>query len=211
MVSIVPKDLKKLIFLLSRFPGIGPKSARRLAMYVFSMSKDEVNLLINTISSLHKNAKRCSICGVYSDKDPCLICADSQRRIDQLVVVTSSLDVYTIEKTGIYNGMYLVLPYKEQDETDPDRLEELAQLVVRRIKGLKKRLKASSKIEVIFALGTSVAEQTLMFYLIEQVKDNFGDQVTISRLAIGLSSGSSIDFVDTYTLKEAFEGRRILE
>ncbi len=217
--NIVPKSLKKLSFILSHLPGIGPKTARRLAMYLFSRPKEELYDFADTLKLVKKNTKQCSFCKVLSDTDPCPVCADVTRDLSKLCIVKSSLDVYTLEKSSVYNGLYLVLNQNLEDILyDVGRtnvlLKEITENIFNRIKQvlkIQKNKHQKQQLELIFTFGTTIEEQTILVYVKQAInRSSFKDKVHLSRLGMGLSSGSSIDFVDMYTLKEAFEGRRKL-
>lgn len=214
-----PKALKKLTYDLSKLPGVGPKTAKRLALFLLKQPASFAKEISVDLSKLHSDIKRCKFCGVYSDTNPCSICGDSARRLDMLAVVKSPGDVYTLENLGVYTGQYLVLNADDlhyEIEVLNKYGERLFKRVSQQLEFIKRRQQRfEGSFEIIFALGAGIEEQTLMLFL----KDYLSSRVDrfkhisfrFSRLAIGLSGGSNLDFVDSYTLREAFSGRRGLD
>lgn len=214
-----PKGLKKLAFDLAKLPGIGPKTAKRLALFILQQPARFAKELSESLRELHSMVKKCSFCGVYSDTDPCNICGDATRRLDKLAVVRNSGDVYTLESLSVFDGQYLVL-HAEGSNYEIDNLNKYGELLKKRVKQLldfikSRQQKFAGTFEIIFALGAGIEEQTLMLYLkdylLEQISSLSHVNFKFSRLAIGLSGGSNLDFVDSYTLREAFNGRRGLD
>jgi len=204
-MSLIPKSIKNLIIELNKLPGIGPKSARRLAFHLFELRKDQNLSLAKAIETLKNNVTKCTFCNIVTDTNPCSICADPTRDNSKICIVESSLEVYALEKLGTYDGIYFVLggvgvPLQSVQSSEID------------LKGLKRRvdslLKKIKEIELIIALSTTIEGQTTMLYIKEMFNEpTYNGRVYLSKIAIGLTFGSSVDYVDSFTLKEALNGR----
>ncbi len=177
-------------------PGVGPKSAQRLAFYILQASDGDVKELINTLQETKKKVGHCSICFNISVSDPCEICSDENRDRSKICVVALSQDLIAIEKTREYNGLYHVLGgvISPLDGVGPENL---------RIKELLKRLNKDVK-EVILALNPTVEGEATAIYLTRLIKP----LAMVTRIAYGLPVGSDMDYADEVTLTKAFEGRR---
>jgi recombination protein RecR len=206
-MGIIPKSLKTLTLELQRLPGIGPKSARRIAYFLFSLPQERLSFLGDSFRDLKKSVTTCAFCNMLSDTNPCDICGDATREVKSLCVVADHMDVYAIERTAGYKAMYFVLggmlsPVKGHGPEDIE-LEGL----IKRARQLKKLQKQGEKLEIIFALSPTTEGQTTALYIKEELKNEFGDDVSLSRVAVGISVGTDIDYVDTYTLQESLKGR----
>jgi recombination protein RecR len=195
-----PEPVARLIAQLNKMPGVGPKSAQRLAFYVMSASKSDINELIEALKETKEKVGHCSICFNISVDDPCEICADEERDKARLCVVANPQDLIAIEKTREYNGLYHVLGgvISPLDGIGPENL---------RIKELLKRVTAGIS-EVILALNPTVEGEATVIYLTRLLKP-LG--VKVSRIAYGLPVGSDMDYADEVTLTKAFEGRREIQ
>ena len=178
-------------------PGVGPKSAQRLAFYVLQASDGEIKGLIDALQETKKKVGYCSNCFNISVEDPCEICGDENRDRTKICVVALSQDLIAIEKTREYNGHYHVLGgvISPLDGIGPENL---------RIKELLKRITKDVK-EVILALNPTVEGEATIIYLTRLLKP-LG--VKMTRIAYGLPVGSDIDYADEVTLTKSFEGRR---
>lgn len=191
------QPLHQLIEQLRKFPGIGQKSAQRLAFYILSLPLEEVERLIEAITEVKKGLFYCSICNNITDVDPCLLCTDDRRNNEQLCVVEEPFNVASIEKTGIYHGRYHVLlgslsPLKG---IGPDEL---------RLEKLINRLKIGQFKELIIATNPTAEGEATAALILQLVE---GLPIKISRLAMGLPVGGDLDFADQQTIKKALEGR----
>jgi recombination protein RecR len=189
--------LEALIRKFSKLPGIGPKSASRIAFHILGMSREEVDGLARAITELKRNTFTCSLCGGISDGETCSICLDQTRDRELLCVVEDAKDVLTIEGTGEYRGLYhvtggLISPL---DGIGPDELN-IAPLVE---KGRNGSLR-----EVILALNPSVEGDATSLYIARLI-NIFG--VTVTRIAHGLPVGADIEFADNATIIKSLEGR----
>ena len=180
-------------------PGVGPKSAQRLAFYVMQTGSAEIEELIKALRETKAKVKYCSTCFNISVEDPCEICRSEERDRSRICVVASPQDLIAIEKTREYKGLYHVLGgvISPLDGIGPENL---------RIKELLKRITGDVK-EIILALNPTVEGEATVIYLTKLLKP-LGIQVT--RIAYGLPVGSDMDYADEVTLTKAFEGRREL-
>lgn len=206
-MGIIPQSLKALTFELQRLPGIGPKSARRMAYFLFSLPQERLNFLGDTLKEIRDKVNVCSFCNMLADTNPCEVCGNPQREQYTICVVSDNMDVYAIERTAGYKGMYYVLsglisPVKGHGPDDVN-----TKGLIKRVSQLQKRLTKEQKVEIIFALSPTTEGQTTTLYIKEELTREFGDNILVSRVAVGLSVGTDIDYVDTYTLQEAIKGR----
>ena len=197
MAAKYPEPMGRLIAEFTKMPGIGPKSAQRLAFYVLQASDGEIKELIDALQETKKKVGYCSNCFNISVEDPCEICGDENRDRTKICAVALSQDLIAIEKTREYNGLYHVLGgvISPLDGIGPENL---------RIKELLKRLTKDVK-EVILALNPTVEGEATVIYLSKLLKP-LG--VMMTRIAYGLPVGSDMDYADEVTLTKSFEGRR---
>lgn len=193
-----PEPIARLINQLERLPGIGPRTAQRLAFYLLKRPKEDVLALARAIVEAKEKIGYCSVCYNLSDTDPCAICRDESRDSSLLCVVEDPRDVVAIEKTREYRGHYHVLHgvISPMEGIGPDDLK---------IKGLLQRLASGSFKEVILATNPDVEGEATAMYLARLLKP-LG--VKITRIAHGLPVGGELEFVDEVTLSRAVEGRR---
>ena len=190
--------VSRLIQELNKLPGIGPKSAQRLAYYLLRAPEEQAKLLADAILLVRQQTKLCSICFNVTDSEPCSTCLSDQRDRSKICVVEQPQDILALEHTKIYNGLYHVLhgAISPTEGINPDSI---------RINELMSRLKAGSVNEVILATyPTLEGEQTAM-YLSRQISP-LGIRVT--RLARGLPFGTELEYADDVTLTRAIEGRQ---
>jgi len=193
--------INNLIQELKSLPGIGAKSAQRIAYYIIGLSMDEVEKLAESIRNAKQRTSYCSTCNNLTDITPCHYCSDERRDDTLLCIVEEPFNIASIEKTGIYNGRYHVLlgtisPLKG---IGPDELK---------IEKLLKRMRKGSFKEIILATSTTTDGEATAVYLAKTLKDH---GIKITRLAIGLPVGSDIDYADQVTIKRALEGRAELK
>lgn len=209
-MGVIPKSLKTLTLELQRLPGIGPKSARRIAYFLFSLPQERLSFLSDSFKELKTSVTTCSFCNMLADTNPCDVCGDANRETNTLCVVADHMDIYAIERTASYKGMYFVLggllsPVRGHGPEDVE-----VKGLLKRANQLKKVQKQGEKLEIIFALSPTTEGQTTALYIKEELKNEFGEDVALSRVAVGISVGTDIDYVDTYTLQEALKGRSTL-
>lgn len=190
------ESVSRLIEQLSRLPGIGGKSAQRLAFYIINMPKDEAKALADSIVAAKTEVKYCSVCCNLTDSDPCAICSNDKRRHDIIMVVENPRDMAAYEKTKGYDGLYHILhgAIAVTKGIGPDDLK---------IRELINRLDDSVK-EVIIATNPTVEGDVTAVYLSKILKP-LGVKVT--RIANGVPVGSDLEYVDEVTLSRALEGR----
>jgi len=194
----VAEPISRLIEELNKLPGIGPKSAKRLAYHLLRSSDEEAKALAEAILTLKEKIKLCSVCFNDTDCDPCRICQDKERDHSKICVVEKPSDILPLEQTGKYNGVYHVL-HGTISPTQGIGPEEL------KVKNLLARLKDGSITEVIVATNPNVESETMAMYLQRLIKP-LGIRVT--RLARGLPFGAELEYADDLTLGQALENRR---
>lgn len=194
----LPEPLEKLIGLLGRFPGIGEKSARRMAFYLLQQPSALTCEIAEALVALRQRLHPCPLCGNMTDRDPCPICTDSLRDRKTLCVVESAEDLISLEQAGVYNGLFYVLGGRVSPMDD----EDLGPDVYER---LRERIRFIEAQEVIIATNPRVEGDLTYFAVLEQIEDL---PVRASRLAFGLPVGGSIGFADRVTLHAALEARR---
>ncbi len=193
------ESLENLICEFSKLPGIGRKSAQRLAFYLLKQSKEEVEALAQALIDVKEKTRLCSVCFNITEVDPCPICRDATRDHTTICVVEEANDILAIEKTGMYRGVYHVLGgvLSPLDGIGPENLK---------IKELLARLTDDVQ-EVILATNPDVEGEATALYLQKLIKP-LGKKVT--RLARGIPAGSDLEFIDELTLSRALEGRNVL-
>ncbi len=192
-----PGPVGRLIGELSKLPGIGQKTARRLSFYLLGRSKQEVKDLAEAIVDAREKIKYCSICNNLTEKDPCEYCTSEERDQETICVVESPKDVIAMERTGEYNGLYHVLhgAISPMDGIGPDEIK---------IKNLLPRLKEGIK-EVIVATDPNAEGDATAMYIAKLLKPL---DLEVTRIAHGLPVGGDLEFADEITLSKALEGRR---
>ena len=183
---------------LGRLPGVGPKSAQRIAFHIIQSDRVDVTRLAEVLKTVKERVKFCSICGNISEEELCKICRDPRRDKTSICVVEESKDVLAIEKTREFKGNYHVLggAISPIDGVGPENL---------RIKELMSRLAETTIGEVIIATDPNLEGEATATYLTRLIKP-FG--IKVSRLASGLPVGGDLEYADEITLGRAFEGRR---
>jgi recombination protein RecR len=197
-MRLVAEPIVRLIEELNKLPGIGPKSAKRLAYHLLRSPDEEAKALAEAILTLKEKIKLCSLCFNNTDCDPCRICQDTERDHSKICVVEKPSDILPLEQTGKYNGVYHVL-HGTINPTQGIGPEEL------KIKELLARLKDGSVTEVIVATNPNVESETMAMYL-QRLITPLGIRVT--RLARGLPFGAELEYADDLTLGQALENRR---
>ena len=190
--------IQDLIDELSLLPGVGPKSAQRIAFYLLDADAADVNRLIGALGAVKTRVKHCETCGNLAEAEQCTICTDSRRDQTVICVVEQAQDIQAIERTHSYRGLYHVLG----GAIDPMRGIGPDQL---RVRGLLTRLTDESVTEVIIATDPNIEGEATATYLARML-----DSVNVpaSRLALGLPIGGDLEYADEVTLGRAFEGRR---
>ncbi len=194
------RSLQILLDELGRLPGIGPKSAQRIAYYLLEADAEEAHRLADAIVAVKEQVHFCSRCFNYATEDECAICRDDMRDRTRICVVSEPRDVTAIERTGSYRGLYHVLGgvISPIDKIGPEQLH---------VRELLARLGAEDIQEVIIATNPNIEGETTASYLARTIKP-LG--VTVSRLASGLPVGGDLEYADELTLGRAIEARRAL-
>jgi len=190
--------VSKLIEELNKLPGIGPKSAQRLAYYLLRAPEEQAKGLAEAILSVKQKTKLCSVCFNVTELDPCLICRSEQRDRGKVCIVEQPQDILALEHTGIYNGLYHVL-HGAISPTEGVGADDV------RIKELMNRLQDGSVNEVILATNPNLEGEATAMYL-NRLISPLGIRVT--RLARGLPFGTELEYADDVTLTRAIEGRQ---
>jgi recombination protein RecR len=195
---MLPASITALIAALSKLPGVGPRSAERIALHLVQTDSAMVKLLAETILHAREHIRFCETCGALTEQSPCATCTDSRRDASLVCVVERAVDILSVEKSGAFRGKFHVLGGKISplDGVGPEDL---------RIADLEKRLLIEPIKEIIIALGTDVEGDATSNYLAKRLTRN---GLKISRIAYGLPAGSGLEYADELTLNRALEGRR---
>lgn len=219
-MNILPKAVSKLIESFERLPGIGPKSAQRLAFYLLHVPQEELDRFAHAVQGLKSNTVLCATCKNVSESDPCPICESQTRDRSVICVVEQPTDVLSFERTGTYQGLYHVLhgSIDPLNGIGPDEIF-IGQLL-KRIKNEELSTK-----EVILAMNPNMEGEATAMYIQKQIDKLTAEQLTkrqsdqstiinqqssirVTRLAHGLPMGADIEYADEVTLRRALEGRR---
>jgi recombination protein RecR len=192
-----PQSIRALIRNLGKLPGVGEKTAERLAIHILRQPAGEVEQLAQSLLAVKQKIRLCEMCFALSDSERCQICADESRDQAQLCVVEQPADMVSIEKSGAYNGLYLVLGgvLSPIEGIGPQEL---------RIKDLMDRIATGTVREVIIATGTGVEGESTAAYIAQQIAPS---SVRVTRIATGVPVGGDLKYVDQLTLKCALESR----
>lgn len=193
-----PVLLEHLINYFKKLPGIGEKSAERLAIATLEMNEEDVSNFSKTLVEAKEKLGRCSICGHLTDEEHCSICNDNLRDKNTICVVEDYKSVFSFEKSGKYHGTYHVLDglISPMDDIGPDDIN---------LKSLLTRVKELNKPELILALKPTVEGEATTLY-IKKILEK--ENVTISRLSYGIPIGAEIDYLDNITIEKALEDRK---
>lgn len=189
--------LARLVSLFKKMPGIGEKSAQRLALHVLRSDRATVEELSRTLLEIKDKVGLCTVCANVAEGERCVICTDTRRTDDTLCIVEQPQDVYVVERTGAFHGRYQVLhgALSPLDGIGPEQLK---------LGGLARRVRAAGTREVIVATNPTVEGDATSLYVGQVLQ---GTGVRVTRLARGLPVGGSLEFLDEATLGRAFEGR----
>jgi recombination protein RecR len=199
-VAVLPEPISHLIGVLSKLPGVGPRSAERLALYLVQTDPGAVRLLADAMLEARERVRFCEICGALTETSTCEICSDSRRDAALVCLVERPVDILSVEKSGTFRGKYHVLGGKISplNGVEPEDL---------RISELERRIPQEGIKEIVMALGTDVEGDATSFYLAKRLTR---EGLLITRIAHGLPAGSGLEFADEITLSRALEGRREL-
>lgn len=194
------RPLNKLIKELGRLPGIGGKTAQRLALHILSMNDDDAFALSDAIRQAKEEMTFCSVCGNLTDRDPCAICSDEKRDKSVICVVESPKDVIAMEKIREFHGYYHVLHgvISPMDDKGPEDIN---------LKSLITRLQDENVRELIIATNPTIEGEATAVYIARLIKPS---GIKVTRIAHGIPVGGDLEYADEVTLLKAIEGRREL-
>lgn len=197
-MNVVPPALERLISDFNRLPGIGRKTATRLALHLLRRPAADARALARDLAELHEAIRLCSNCFAFSEVDPCPICADPRRSSQLLCVVEEAADLMAIEKTGIFQGQYHILHgvLSPMDGIGPEEI---------RIAELVRRVNRQQVEEVLIATSSTVPGEATAAYLFDALRET---GVRLTRLACGIPMGMDIKYADELTLSRAIEARK---
>lgn len=193
--------INQLIDALRCLPGVGPKSAQRMAFHLLERDRSGGNTLSSSLQAAMAEVGRCDSCRTFTESARCALCDDSRRDRSVLCVIETPADVYAVEKTGDYNGQYFVLMghLSPIDGIGPDEIG---------IDQMLQRVDDEQISEVILATNPTIEGEATAYYITEQLKER---GVTVSRIAHGVPLGGELEYVDSGTLAHAISGRRVVE
>jgi recombination protein RecR len=193
-----PKPVQNLIAQVAKLPGIGKRSAERIALYLLKANQDSSKQLANAILETKSKIHNCSRCGSYTENDLCEICRSPRRRQSVICIVEGPNDILLLERTAAFDGVYHALMGKISplNGVGPEQIQ---------IAALVERVKREKPTEVILALSADVESEATAHYVSEQLK---ALGMTVTRIALGLPAGSALESADEVTLSRALEGRR---
>lgn len=196
-MQVVPPALDRLIDSLARLPGIGRKTATRLALNILRRPSSQARELAASLNELHSAIRLCSCCFTFSETDPCAVCADPKRNGEIVCVVEQPGDLMAIEKTGSYRGHYHILHgvLAPLDGIGPEEIK---------VRELLARVASGTVKEVLIATSSTVPGEATASYLIDRLQ---GAPIRLTRLACGIPMGMDIKYADRHTLAKAIEGR----
>ena len=200
MPTALARPLARLIDELSKLPGVGPKTAQRLAYHILRTPMADADALASAVRSVKTDLRYCSVCFNIAESDPCPLCGSDERDQAVVCVVEEPLDVLAVERTGQFKGVYHVLggAISPVNGVRPDDL---------RIRELVDRVKARGVSEVIFATNPDLEGEATAMYIAQLLG---GTEARVTRLARGLPMGGDLEYADEVTVSRALEGRRAL-
>ena len=198
-MEFYPVAIEKLIEELAKLPSIGRKSAQRLTLHILNLPKDEVEEFANALVKARGTIKYCSVCGNFTDTDPCAICSNPNREKDIICVVEQPKDIMTMEKVKEFNGLYHVLhgTISPMQGRGPQDI---------RIRELVARMSGDVK-EVIVATNPTIEGEATAMYISKILKPL---DVKVTRIAAGIPVGGDLEYADEVTLSKALEGRTVI-
>ena len=196
-----PESLRNLIESFKMLPGIGEKTAERLAFYLINEEKEKTDFFSESIKNAKENIRRCSICNSITDKEICNICSNDLRDKNTLCIVEEPKSIFLFEKLGAYNGEYHVINglISPLDGIDPDDIG---------LEKLIKRIEKNNYNEIIIAVKPSIEGETTALYIKKII---VGMNIKVTRIASGIPIGTDIEYIDTMTLERALLDRKEIE
>lgn len=200
----IPKAVNDVVESFLKLPGIGPKTAARLAYYLLVVPQRQIDDFSMGLTNLKKRVRFCSVCKNITENDPCFICSDRGRDRSIILVVEGPLDLITFENMGRYKGMYHVLHGRISplDNIGPDEIF---------IDDLMKRIDSDNGIlkEIIIATNPTMEGEATAMYLAKRIKGTY-DKMKVTRLGMGIPTGADLEYADDMTLSQALDGRRLM-
>jgi recombination protein RecR len=199
-MAVLPEPIAALIGALSKLPGIGPRSAERIALHLVQAESGVVKQLADTMLQARERVRFCEVCGALTEASPCATCIDPRRDASLVCIVERPVDIISLEKSGTFRGQYHVLGGRISplNGVEPEDL---------RIAELENRLVRGPIKEIVIALATDVEGDATGYYLAKRLAR---EGLKITRIAYGLPAGTGLEFADELTLSRALEGRREL-
>jgi len=203
----IPKAITDLIDSFQKLPGIGAKSAQRLAFYLLHVPQSELDSFAESLSNLKKNTVLCSVCKNVTESDPCPVCLDTQRDQNTIMVVEQPIDLIAFERSGKYNGLYHVLHgvINPLENIGPDEI--FINNLISRVSKIEDR-----EIEIIVATNPTMEGDATAMFIADKIKklknEEKMNEFKVSRLGMGIPTGADLEYADEVTLKEAILGRR---
>ncbi len=196
-----PDSIKTLIESFKYLPGIGEKTAERLAFSVLELEEEQIELFSESLKEVHEKIHKCSICNTLTDQDKCFVCSDSTRDSKILCVVEDSKTVFLFEKLGMFHGKYHVLNglISPLDGINPEDIG---------LSELLDRIEKEKFNEIVFAFKPSIEGETTSLYIKKILEDM---NIKITRLASGVPIGADMEYVDSLTLERALNDRKVIE
>jgi recombination protein RecR len=197
-MSHLPEPIQNAAAAFDSLPGVGPRAALRYAYWLVTQPKEVVERFGRTIQTLAQSVRHCDVCGQWSDRSPCTICADPKRDASSICVVATSPDIKAVEETGVFKGTYHVLggTIDPIEGRTPDTL---------RIPQLIERAKMPIVKEIILALDTDIQGDVTVLYLKKQLSNL---PLKVMRLARGMPTGAALEYADAHTLADALQNRK---
>ncbi len=193
-----PEIIENLILFYQKMPGIGRKSAERMALKTLEMDEDEIRFFSQTLLDANQKIKKCSQCNNFSDFDLCSICSDKKRNARKICIVEDARKIITIEKLQIFDGCYYLLEALITPEIENEKIDQIVQPILEKAKN--KEID-----ELIFALRLTIESETTIAYM-TKLLEKYG--VKITKIAQGVPHGADIDYLDALTIEKAFADRK---
>ena len=203
-----PEPVRRLLDGLTRLPGIGKRSAERIAFFLIKDSDEEALALSQSISDVKKRVVCCNVCNNIADASPCAICEDSSRDASVVLVVEQPRDLIRLEATGMYKGVYHVLTGRIDPLAGVEPADLTVDALLQRVERPETNARGAVIVEVILGLNPNLEGDSTSLYLASQLQLQ---GIKVTRLARGLPSGSSIEYANTQVLSDAIAGRRGME
>lgn len=198
----LPKVISDLIDSFQKLPGIGPKTAQRLAFYLLNVPQSQLEEFAQSLLNLKKEVIYCSTCKNVTEVDPCVICSDGSRDKSLIMVVEQPLDLISFEKTGKFRGLYHVLHGRISplENIGPDEIF---------VEDLLRRIKSREVEEIIIATNPNMEGEATAMYLTKEIR-KINDSIKVTRLGMGIPTGADLEYADDLTLAQALEGRKVI-